>query len=181
MKNSQMKTRVLYPKEQIEKRISELAEQIAKDYRDKNPLLIGILNGTVIFMSDLLRALYAKGLDAQIDFLSVSSYAKRDTFSGASRVIADIRTDIQDRHVLIVEDIIDTGHTLQFIREYLLSKKPKSFKIITLLDKVKKREVEVPVDYVGFTMQSAAWVIGYGFDTDGFGRGRADVEEKISE
>ncbi|MBI4096823.1 MAG: hypoxanthine phosphoribosyltransferase [Candidatus Levybacteria bacterium] len=180
MQSSQLKTKVLYSKEQVAKRIGELAEQIAKDYKDKNPLLIGILNGTVIFMSDLIRALYRSGLDAQIDFLSVSSYTKGDTFSGASKVIADIRTDISDRHALIVEDIIDTGYTLQSIREYLLSKKPKSLKIVTLLDKVKKREVNIPVDYIGFTMQSPAWVIGYGFDTDGFGRGREDVEEKIS-
>lgn len=175
-----MKTRVLYPKAQVAERISELAEQIAKDYRDKNPLLIGILNGTVIFMSDLIRALYKEGLDAEIDFLSVSSYTREDTYSGNSRVIADIRKDIRDRHVLIVEDIIDTGHTLQFIRNHLLGKRPKSLKIVTLLDKIKKRQVSVPVDYIGFTMESSEWVIGYGFDTDGFGRGRADVEEKIS-
>lgn len=180
MQSSQLKTKVLYSKEQVAKRIAELALQIAKDYKGKNPLLIGILNGTVIFMSDLLRALYKEGLDTQIDFLSVSSYTKEDTFSGSSKVIADIRTGIQDRHVLIVEDIIDTGYTLQFIREYLLSKKPKSLKIVTLLDKIKKRQVSVPVDYVGFTMQSSAWVIGYGFDTDGFGRGRPNIEEKIS-
>ncbi len=175
-----MKTRILYPKAQVAKRISELAEQIARDYKDKNPLLIGILNGTVIFMSDLLRALYRSGLDAEIDFLSVSSYTHGNTYSGSSKVIADIRTDISDRHVLIVEDIIDTGHTLQFIRTHLLSKHPLSLKIVTLLDKVKKREVNVPVDYIGFTMKSSAWVIGYGFDTDGFGRGRADIEEKIT-
>lgn len=174
------KTRILYPKAKVAKRINELAEDIAKDYKGENPLLIGILNGTFIFMSDLIRALYKAGLDAEIDFLSVSSYTREDTYSGNSRVIADIRKEIRDRHVLIVEDIIDTGHTLQFIRNHLLSKRPKSLKTVVLLDKIKKRQVSVPVDYIGFTMKSTAWVIGYGFDTDGFGRGRADIEEKIA-
>lgn len=174
-------TKTLYTEEQIKKRLEELAKEIAHDYKGKNPILVGILNGSYITMADLTRALYKEGLtDLEIDFLSVSSYGSGTTYSGTSTVTSDLRKDIAGKDVLIVEDIIDTGHTLKFIRDNLLKKNPASLKIFAMLDKKEKRETEVPVDYIGFTLIGTPWIEGYGLDGGEFGRGRADIAEKLN-
>lgn len=174
-------SKILYTEEQIQERLQELARQIASDYKGKNPILVGILNGSYITMADLTRALYKEGLtDLEVDFLSVSSYGAGTQYSGSSTVISDMRKDISGRDVLIVEDIIDTGHTLKFIRDYLTQKNPSSLKIFTMLDKKEKREAEVLVDYIGFTLQGKPWVEGYGLDGGEYGRGRSDIAEKVN-
>ena len=174
-------SKILYTAEQIRTRVQELAQQIAQDYKGKNPVLIGILNGSYIAMADLTRALYKEGLkDVGVDFLSVSSYGSGTEYSGTSTVTGDIRKEISGRDVLVVEDIIDTGHTLKFIKEYLEKKNPSSLKIFAVLDKKEKRETEVPVDYIGFTITGTPWVEGYGLDGGEYGRGRSDIAEKIT-
>jgi hypoxanthine phosphoribosyltransferase len=174
-------SKILYTEEQIKERMQELAREIASDYKDKNPILIGVLNGSYITMADLTRALYKEGLtDLEVDFLSVSSYGSGTEYSGTSTVISDIRKDIKGRDVLIVEDIIDTGHTLKFIQEYLAKKDPATLKIFAMLDKKEKRETEVSVAYVGFALEGKPWIEGYGLDGGEYGRGRADIAEKIT-
>lgn len=173
-------SKILYSQAEIEKRVAEVAKDVAKDYQGKNPIFIGILNGSFIVMADLTRAVYKEGLkDVEVDFLSVSSYGSGTEYSGKSTVRSDIKKDISGRDILIVEDIIDTGHTLQFIKEYLEKKNPKSVKIFAMLDKKEKREVDVPVDYIGFTLSGTPWVEGYGLDGGEYGRGRSDIAEKI--
>lgn len=174
-------SRILYTKDQIATRLKEIAHQIAEDYKEKNPILIGILNGAYVVMADLTRALYDEGLtDVEVDFFSVSSYGKGTEYSGKSTIRKDIGKNIAGRDVLIVEDIIDTGHTLKFIKEYLEEMNPSSVKIFAFLDKKEKREVEVQVDYVGFTLSGKPWVEGYGLDGGEYGRGRSDIAEKIT-
>ena len=174
-------SKILYTKEQIAARLNELARQIANDYSGKNPILIGILNGAYVVMADLTRALYDEGLtDVEIDFLSVSSYGRGTEYSGKSVIRKDIGKNIAGRDVLIVEDIIDTGHTLKFIQEYLQKQNPSSLKIFAFLDKKEKREVEVSVDYTGFILSGKPWVEGYGLDGGEYGRGRSDIAEKIT-
>lgn len=173
------RTKILYTQDEIQRRVQAVASEIANDYKGKNPVLVGILNGSYIVMADLSRALYKEGLtDIEIDFLSVSSYGKGKEYSGTSTVTADLRKDIAGRDVLIVEDIVDTGHTLEFIREYLLKKNPASLKIFAFLDKKEKREVAIPVDYIGITIAGTPWVEGYGLDGGEYGRGRPDIAEK---
>ncbi len=170
---------ILFTSEQIKTRVQELAMTLSQDYKGKKPLLIGILNGSVVFMADLLRALYKEGLtDVEIDFMTVSSYGKETKYSGVSTIVRDIVKDINGRDVIIVEDIIDTGHTLAFIRDYFLKKKPASFKILAFLDKAEKREVEVPVDYIGFRIEGKPWIEGYGLDGGEYGRGRPEISAK---
>lgn len=174
--------RILYSESQIQKKIAELAQIIKNDYQDTKPVLIGILKGSVVVLADLLRALYKEGLtDVEIDFMTVSSYGHGKEYSGSSKIISDIARDIAGRDVIIIEDIVDTGHTLRFVQNHLLAKKPKSLKILAFLDKVEKREAEISVDYIGFTLSGTPWVEGYGLDGGKYGRGRPDIAEKILE
>ncbi len=170
---------ILFTSEQIKARVQELALTLSQDYKGKKPLLIGILNGSVVFMADLIRALYTQGLtEIEIDFMTVSSYGKETKYSGVSTIVRDIVKDINGRDVILVEDIIDTGHTLAFVRDYFLKKNPASFKIVAFLDKAEKREVEVPVDYIGFRIEGKSWIEGYGLDGGKYGRGRSDIAAK---
>lgn len=174
------KTRILYSEEQIKDRVRELAVQIAKDYTGKKPVLVGILKGSVVLVADLLRALYKEGLtEVVIDFMTISSYGKNMEYSGRSTVTRDVTKDLMDRDVLIVEDIIDTGHTLVAVKKYMEEKKPASLKILAFLDKIEKREVAIHVDYIGFTLSGKAWIEGYGLDGGEYGRGRPEIAEKI--
>ncbi|MBI4080389.1 MAG: hypoxanthine phosphoribosyltransferase [Candidatus Levybacteria bacterium] len=174
------RTNILYTQAQIKQRVTELAKQISNEYKGKNPIFIGILKGSFIFFADLIRELYKQGLtDVEVDFMTISSYGKSTTYSGASTVVSDITKDIKGRDVLVVEDIIDTGHTLVFVKKYLAEKKPKSLKMLTFLDKIEKREIKMDVDYVGFTLKGKPWVEGYGLDGGEYGRGRPDIAEKI--
>ena len=154
------KPKAIITREDIAKRIDELAAQIRRDYRGKNPLLIGVLKGSFVFLSDLVRAM---NIPAEIDFVRLASYGAGTESSGKIKLVKDIETPIKDRHVLIVEDIVDRGLTVRFLLDYLSFRKPASLKLCTLFDKPSRRKVEVPIDYRGFTI-SDAFVVGYGLD-----------------
>lgn len=151
----------MFTVEQIQQRVRELAELISQDYEGKDLVAIGILRGAFIFFADLVRAIKTP---LTIDFIIASSYVKTAT-TGEVKVYYDVREDITDRDVLLIEDIVDTGITLNHLRERLLLKRPKSLKICTFLDKKERRLVEVPLDYVGFEIPNE-YVVGYGLDYD---------------
>ena len=145
----------------IDRRVSELAEQISRDYQDKGDIvLIGVLKGAFIFLADLSRRLT---IPRTIEFIAVSSYPDSDVSSGAVRLVMDVRGNIEDRHVLIVEDIVDTGHTLVYLMELLESHRPASIRSCALVRKAERAEVDVDVDYLGFDIGDE-WVVGYGLD-----------------
>lgn len=153
-----MKT--LISKVQIKKRVAELAAQISRDYRGKELVLIGILKGGAIFLADLIRELT---VPVAIDFIQVSSYGASTNSSGVIKIKKDIDLPIVNKHVLIVEDIVDYGYTLNYLRRFLGQKKTKSVKICALLDKPSRRQVRVPIAYKGFTVPDA-FIVGYGLD-----------------
>jgi hypoxanthine phosphoribosyltransferase len=172
-------TQTLYTREQIDDRVRELAREIAKDFKDQQVIMIGILKGSFIFFADLVRALYQEGLrEVVVDFMTISSYGQGTTYSGKSHVLSDITQDIGDKNVLVVEDIVDSGHTLVFVREYLQAKKPETLKFAVFLDKIERREVEFTPDYLGFTLDGTPWIEGYGLDGGEYGRGRPEVAAK---
>ena len=140
--------------------MTELGARIAEDYADEPPIFVNVLKGGVIFLADLVRA---TRIPIEIDFMEVSSYGDGTESSGVVRILEDLSQSIEDRHVLIIEDIIDTGHTLSYIIENLETRHPKSVKICTLLDRRGRREVEMDLDYVGFVVPDK-FVIGYGLD-----------------
>ncbi|MDR3560001.1 MAG: hypoxanthine phosphoribosyltransferase [Negativicutes bacterium] len=144
-------------------RIKELGARISADYAGKRILMIGILRGAVIFMADLARAI---DVPVAIDFMAVSSYGASSKSSGVVRILKDLDENVEGRHLLIVEDIIDTGLTLNYLLENLRSRKPASLKICTLLNKPSRRKAEVPIDYNGFDIPDY-FVVGYGLDYDG--------------
>lgn len=152
---------ILISEEQLQKRIKELAEEIEADYADfENVLLLCVLKGAYIFLSDLSRLL---DIPHEVDFMAISSYGSGTTSSGAVRIVLDLKEDISNQHVLIVEDIIDSGRTLDYMRRSLLARSPASLRICTLLNKPERREVDVPVDYLGFDIPDE-FVVGYGLD-----------------
>jgi hypoxanthine phosphoribosyltransferase len=151
---------VLVSTEALATRIKELGEEISADYAGKDILMIGVLRGAVIFMADLARAI---SRPVTIDFMAVSSYGASTSSSGVVRIIKDLDEDVAGRHLLIVEDIIDSGLTLKYLYENLLSRRPASVRICTLLSKPSRRKVDVPVDYNGFTIPDD-FVVGYGLD-----------------
>ncbi len=153
---------VLISKEQLEKRVSELGAQISKDYEGKTILLIGILKGSVPFMADLMRHIDG---DVEIDFMSVSSYGSSTKSSGVVRIIKDLDKSIEGKHVIIVEDIVDSGLTLSYLKSHLLSRHPASLKVCTMLDKPARRKVEFTPDYCGFEIEDK-FIVGYGLDFD---------------
>ncbi len=153
---------VLIPKEKVLKRVDELAEQIMKDYAGQELYMVCVLKGGIFFMVDLARKI--KG-DVLFDFMVVSSYGSGTTSSGHIKIKKDLDGNIEGKNVLIVEDIIDSGNTLCQLRKFLLGRNPASLKICTILDKPSCREVEVPVDYIGFEIPDK-FVIGYGLDYD---------------
>ena len=154
---------ILIDEVRLQKRIKELGEQISADYYGKDLLLLCILKGGTLFLSDLMRHIT---IPHEIDFLAVSSYGRQVREStGVVRILKDLDEPIEGRHVLIVEDIIDTGHTLDYITRNLITRRPASLKICTLLDKAERRQVDIPVDYVGFVIPNK-FVFGYGLDLD---------------
>lgn len=169
----------LYSKQHIQTRIQELAEEITKDYNGERIVLVSILKSSFVLTADLIRALYESGMTTvDVDFLQVSSYGTAQESSKDPQVTAALTTDISGKHVLVVEDIIDTGHTLKFVKEYLQQRNPASLKLLAFLDKNQAREIDVPVEYTGFTLSGTPWVEGYGMDGGEFGRGRPDIAEK---
>lgn len=155
--------KVLFSEDEIARRIAVLGGRINDDYRYRGrPLLIvGILRGSVIFCSDLLR--HIERTDVAIDFMSVSSYGASHTTSGEVRLLKDLDDALEGKDIIIVEDIIDTGLTLSFLKRVLLSRHPASLKVCCLLDKPSRRKVEISADYVGFTIPND-FVVGYGLD-----------------
>jgi len=151
---------VLITGEEISEKTAELARQITADYKDKDPLLICILKGGLMFLADLTRQIH---LPLEIDFMAVSSYGDATESSGVVRILMDLERNIQGRHVLIVEDIIDTGRTLNYIIHNLRTRGPASIKICTLLNKPARRVLDIPLDYVGFVIPDR-FVVGYGLD-----------------
>jgi hypoxanthine phosphoribosyltransferase len=158
---------ILIPAEDLQERISELGQQINKDYLGKNLHLICILRGGVLFLADLMRQIT---VPHTIDFMAVSSYgtgARQST--GQVRIALDLKEDIHNRDVLLVEDIVDSGYTIASVLEMLATRHPRSLKVCTLLDKFERREVEVPIDYRGFKIPNK-FVFGYGLDLDEYYR-----------
>ena len=153
--------RPLFSAEQIQAKVKQLAAMISEDYSGKDLLCVGILRGAFMFFSDIVRHV---DIPMTLDFIIASSYVKNET-SGDIRIHYDVKGDISDKHVLLIEDIVDTGITLNHIRERILSRTPKSLKICSLLDKKERRLTEVPLDYVGFVIPNE-FVVGYGLDYD---------------
>lgn len=152
---------VLLTEEAIHKRVDALAAQISEDYADAdNLLLIGILKGAFIFLADLARRL---NVAHHVDFVALSSYGASGADAGAVRFIMDTRDPITDRHVLIVEDIVDSGRTLDYLLRTFAARKPASLQACVLLNKPERNQVEVPIDYLGFDIPDV-WVVGYGLD-----------------
>ncbi len=156
---------------EIEATVVDIAEKINRDYKGKEVLLIAVLKGAVVFAADLIRHLK---VDAQIEFVRLSSYGKGRESSGTVTIIKDIESDVRGKNVLIVEEIIDSGRTLKFLFDRLQASNPESVEIVTLLDKVNKRVVEVPVKYVG-RETSDQFLIGYGLDLEEKCRNLKDI------
>jgi hypoxanthine phosphoribosyltransferase len=154
------KLEVLISRKKIAQRVAELAEEISCDYLEQPVLLICVLKGAVIFISDLMRELT---VPVEIDFIAVSSYGADTASSGVVRILKDLEQSIQDKDVLVVEDIVDTGLTLNYLRDNLASRQPRSLKVVTLLDKPSRRKVVFDPDYCGFAIPDR-FVVGYGLD-----------------
>ena len=154
--------RILVPTEELNRRVRELAAEVSRDYRDMDVLLLGILKGAVFFLSDLMRSLE---IPAEVDFMAIASYGSSTKSSGVVRILKDLDRPIEGRHVLIVEDIVDSGLTLRYLLSNLRGRGPRSLEVCALLSKQGARVVEVPVRYVGFEIPNE-FVIGYGLDYD---------------
>ena len=152
--------KILFTSEDIKTAVQKLGQKLTEDYQDKNPVVVGILRGAAPFMIDLIQAMDCY---MEIDFMAVSSYGDDTESSGTVKIIKDLDTDVTDRHVLIVEDIIDSGRTAQALRKLFAAKNAASVKICSLLDKPERREVEVQADYVGINTPNE-FVVGYGLD-----------------
>lgn len=148
--------------EQIRERVEALGRQISQDYEGREPLFVGVLKGCFIFMADLVRAC---DLKCTVDFMVVSSYGSGTVSSGAVEIIKDLSQDISGRDIIIVEDILDSGNTLSYLKKIMTARGPASIRIVTLMDKPERRTADVSADYVGFTIPDA-FVVGYGLDYD---------------
>ena len=152
--------RVLFSQETISKRVCELGATISRDYVGKDLLLVGILKGSVVFLADLLRAI---SIEVNIDFMAVSSYGAHSESSGVVRILKDLDKSIRGRHVLLIEDIVDTGLTLNYLLDILKAREPASIRVCALLDKPSRRKTEVQAQYSGFSIPDE-FVVGYGLD-----------------
>ena len=153
---------LLLSEEQIQKRVAELGRQITEDYKGKEIVLVGVLKGAIVFFTDLAR--YIEG-DVKMDFISCSSYGSSTVSSGVVRILKDLDRPVEGKHVIVVEDIVDTGTTLSYLLENLQSRKAASVRLCSLLNKPDRRKVDVYVDYEGFVIPDE-FVIGYGLDYD---------------
>ena len=152
--------KTLYSEEQIQERVKALGAVVSRDYEDENPLVVGILKGAIPFLADLVRAM---DIYMEMDFMDVSSYGNATVSSGEVRILKDLSTVVEGRHIIIVEDIIDSGRTLKYLVELLKHRKAASVKIVTMLDKPEGRVVEMEADYIGFEVPNE-FVVGYGLD-----------------
>ena len=162
---------VLITSQEIDEKVREIGARITEDYRGEKPLLIGILRGAVVVMSDLMRNI---DLQCELDFMDISSYGTGTSSSGVVRILKDLEEDITDRHVLIVEDIIDTGLTLSYLMRSLQARKPASLEICALLSKPSRRRADLDVRYLGFEVPDE-FVVGYGLDYAGAYRNLPDI------
>jgi hypoxanthine phosphoribosyltransferase len=156
----QPKLKILISRDEIAKAVDRLASEIKRDYQGKQPLLIGVLKGSFMFMADLIRQLDSP---LELDFIGLSSYGTARESSGRVRVVQGVKTPIKGRDVLVIEDIVDTGITISFLLDYLNKKQPASLKLCALTDKPSRRRVPVSIDYLGFTVPNK-FIVGYGLD-----------------
>lgn len=152
--------KMFIPEKDIQRRIAELADQISKDFEDKKPVLLGVLNGSFIFLSDLIR--YMK-IDVEMDFIRISSYGDGRESSGHIKVLKPLNADIKDRVVIVVEDIVDSGLSVDFLQKMLSAFGPRELYFVTLLSKPSKNKTKIKLDYVGFEIEDK-YVVGYGLD-----------------
>jgi hypoxanthine phosphoribosyltransferase len=160
--SEQPQPQILFSQAEIAATVSRLAGEIRRDYHDRQPLLIGILKGSFVFMADLVRCL---DFPLEVEFIKVSSYGRGRSTAGKLNVIHGLRCPIKGRNVIIIEDIVDTGKTTSYLRNYLGKKKPASLKLCSLTDKPSRRQVPVTIDYLGFTVPDK-FIVGYGIDWD---------------
>jgi hypoxanthine phosphoribosyltransferase len=153
---------VLITEEDIRAKVAEMAQQISRDYEGKEVILVGVLVGAFVFLSDLLREME---IPVSVDFVAISSYGKDTRSSGVVRILKDLDMNIESKHVLIVEDIVDTGLTLKYLVDNLSARSPATLRVCALLDKPSRRKIPVTVHYIGFTVPDK-WVVGYGLDFD---------------
>jgi hypoxanthine phosphoribosyltransferase len=158
--------RVLYSKEEIDRRMDELAEQLTAEYKDQRPLIISVMTGAVLFTVDMIKRM---DIMAKLDFIDVSSYFGGTSSTGKVKLVQDLKSDVKGRSIIIMEDIVDTGHTLKYLIDLLNERGAKSVKVCTLLDKPEGRQVEVKADYVGFNVPNE-FLVGYGLDYKGYYR-----------
>lgn len=151
---------ILFTEEMLENTVSELGKQISEDYKDKNLLLVSVLKGSVVFMTDLMRKI---DIPCEIDFMAVSSYGSGVKSSGTVRILKDLDRDIRGYDVLVVEDILDSGKTLNYLMDVLYARNPNSIRICTLFDKPERREVDIYADYKGLSVPDE-FIVGYGLD-----------------
>lgn len=154
--------RVLLSEEEIRAKVKEMGQKITEDYKNSNLMLVTVLKGAVVFLADIMRQI---DVPAEIDFMVVSSYGSGVKSSGVVKIVKDLDVPLEGKDILIVEDILDSGLTLSYIKELLASRGPRSIKIATLLDKPSRRKVDLQADYVGFSVPDE-FVIGYGLDYD---------------
>jgi hypoxanthine phosphoribosyltransferase len=157
---------ILIPENQIQKKIEELGNKITRDYQDKELICIGVLRGAIVFLADLARYIKVPML---IDFMAISSYGASTESSGVVRILKDLDENIEKKDVLIIEDIVDTGLTLDYLLRMLKSRNPASLRVCTLLNKKERRQINVPIDYCGFDIPDK-FVVGYGLDYNGLYR-----------
>jgi hypoxanthine phosphoribosyltransferase len=157
---SEPKPSILFTRKEIEAAVRRLAAGISRDYLDKHPLLICILKGSFMFLADLIRML---DFPLEVDFVMLSSYGRAKETSGKVKVVQGLRAQIKGRHVLVIEDIVDTGLTIAFLLDYLRKRKPASLKLCALTDKAERRQIPVTIDYLGFTVPNK-FIVGYGID-----------------
>ena len=160
--SGQPKPQVLFAREEVEAVVNRLAAEVRRDYQGKRPLLIGVLKGSFVFMADLIRLL---DFPLEVEFITLSSYGRGRSTPGALKVVKGLRAEVKGRDVLVIEDIVDTGHTISFLLDYLGKKKPASLRLCALTDKPSRREVPVAIDYLGFTVPDK-FIVGYGIDWD---------------
>jgi hypoxanthine phosphoribosyltransferase len=169
--SSRAEPRVLFHRQEIEAAVRRLASEISRDYRYRNPLLLGILTGSFVFLADLIRHL---DFPLEVDFIGLSSYGRGTQSSGKIKVVKGLYAPVRDRNVLVVEDIVDTGLTTAFLTDYLQRQKPASVKICALTDKPSRRKVPVNIDYLGFSVPNK-FLVGYGLDANQKFRNLPDI------
>lgn len=152
--------KVLYTEEEIQQKVKEIGQQISEDYKDKNPIIVAILKGSIIFMADLLKNIT---IHTETDFMAVSSYGESFQSTGIIKILKDLSCSIKGKDVIILEDILDSGNTLSYLKSLLEQRGPSSVKIVTLFNKPEGRQVPVYPDYIGFNIPNE-FVVGYGLD-----------------